>query len=493
MRLRVATIRHKVRTLLSGTVTGAVEISVARVVGLGLGIIATGLVGRSLGPSRYATFSLGLTLIIFTNMVSDFGMAPIVIRDLNQNPEPGLIRSITIMRSCLGTLGGAICVCIAYGMTSSGRDFVTCVLLLMTAPLAGLTTGEIVAQARARYSLLASFMILQSLLWVATAGLLYALHSDDHEWAIGFAGSSVVTALVVWGWARSQSRHFGRATLQVIKRVLSESWYVGAGTLVVLAYHRVDYLLLYVLRSRQTTGLYGASFRIIDQVLLVPFAFTTAFLPALARVEIDRGARRRYLLAAYRLVIIVSAALALLLFASPELWVRMAFGDAYKTAAPFLRVLAFALPGLSISYLSFQSGIVFRRSRSVFLSTLGVLVSTTALTVLLVRSFGSMGAAVSTVITESVAAISLTWIAYRGEVRSQDGAVLAQFRSLSSALHRLWISRFLLVLTIAGGCAWLLRTRQLLALVSASIIYGVGLYWLRLAGSSVRQLGNRSP
>jgi hypothetical protein len=79
-----------------------------------------------------------------------------------------------------------------------------------------------------------------------------------------------------------------------------------------------------------------------------------------------------------------------------------------------------------------------------------------------------MGAAVATLLTETLAAVVLSSIAWR-----RTAGIGSEIRALGA-----WSARLLVTTAVAGAVAWLLRSHQLLALAVAmciALLVGVGL------------------
>ena len=436
---------------------------VTRVIGLLLGVAATALVARSLLPAGFATFSLAITLSTLTILATDFGVSPIVVREIHSGNPKDLLPTVAAMRTALGLFGGTVALIVAFALTHKSGGFLVCAIILATAPLAGLGTAMIFAQATSRIYAYSGFLLLQSVMWTVTAVALYAAHATEYVWALGFALSSVITGLCVYGYRWTAFRG-GKVDFRLAKTLMKEAWMVGLATFIILAYHRLDYLILYAIEPANVTGIYAAAFRLLDQAFLVPTALVVVAVPRIAgnRHSLSSSGTRQD---SYRFVLLIASVLTILIFAAPEFLLHLAFGPAYTGAANLVRILAFCLPAMACSLMAFQLNIVDRRTRPQCLIAGAVLAVTGVITVPLILVLGSTGAAIATVCTECLAALWFVWldrVTWSFDPRGwKIGNIVTS-----------WNLRWLAVMSACGVAAYCLRGNEIAA-ESTAIIVGI--------------------
>jgi O-antigen/teichoic acid export membrane protein len=169
-------------------------------------------------------------------------------------------------------------------------------------------------------------------------------------------------------------------------------------------YQRVDVLLLGALAGVAVAGEYAAAYRILDGTFLLPTAVVAAFLPSWTARR-DRDGKTLRAGPVVVMLVCVGVLVGVELALGRELIVDLLFGDEYASAAPVLAILALSVP---IFYANIALvWIAYARRREGRVATLGVvaLITNVLLNVLLIQVLDDVGAAIATVVTESVVCV----------------------------------------------------------------------------------------
>jgi O-antigen/teichoic acid export membrane protein len=385
----------------------------ARVLGLALGVIATALVSRRLGPANYAAFALAMTLININNLVTDFGLSPLLVREVNSPGGEATITTVAVLRSVIGTVAGLISLAIAFLIAHSMSAFLCCAIILSLSPTAGLTTGLSVAQARSQFRAYSLLTVAQSLSWTAIAITLYFMTKSLTLWAVGFTLAAGLTAAAVHTHYRRTNLDRAEFSRSTARKLISESVFVAGASLFVLAYHRIDYLIVYRLEPAVTAGQYAAASRMLSQGLLVTAIVVTVLVPRFAS-QVGEGKeealwlRRCLQLAAAFGVLVMVGFLSL----SRSL-VILAFGGQFVPASNMLMELAVSMPFMSVGLMALEAHVILRRVHRQLVLALVVLTVNVIATVWGLKAFGINGAIAATDVTEALAATLFTISAFQ--------------------------------------------------------------------------------
>jgi O-antigen/teichoic acid export membrane protein len=382
-------------------------VTITRVSGLLLGVIATALVSRSIGPAAYADFALAVTLSSLCNTATDFGLSPLLVREIASTGSLHSARTVALTRTVFGTLAGAVSAAIAVLIAHSQTGAICCLIILATAPAAGLATGSTVAQALGNFGAFSLFAAVQSIAWTAVAIICYLAKASLTVWAIGFTGSSMLTGAVIHAYFRRTVPAGHRPNRKTAVRLLREGVYVATASLVVLAYHRADYILVYRLLPATTAGQYAVASRFLTQALIIPAVCVTIFAPQLASRRQDTRAFRQRLGYAVLVTAAVASVAAVALALAADLIVRIAYGSAYTDSVPMTVGLSAALVPMAVALLAMEANVIIGNVVVQLRVVLVVLVVNLPMTVVGVKLFGTTGAIVATIITEAGAALSL--------------------------------------------------------------------------------------
>jgi O-antigen/teichoic acid export membrane protein len=173
---------------------------------------------------------------------------------------------------------------------------------------------------------------------------------------------------------------------------------MGLAWIANLAFNSIDMLMLGVLSNPQQVGLYSASYRILNQVLIAYYLLTGVLYPQFAR-QGPMVRHRMLRIPIFSLLFLAGLGLALPIayFRSPLL--GFVFGKAFLGAAPFLLLLACCIPlDFLASYLS-NAYIAWNLERSVLFCAVIAAASNVALNFYGIPRYGAMAAAVNTVIS----------------------------------------------------------------------------------------------
>ncbi len=200
---------------------------------------------------------------------------------------------------------------------------------------------------------------------------------------------------------------------------------IGLGALLSALYFRVDILLIERWVGIEAVAQYNAVFRLVDAVRLFPAAVLAVTLPALVRAR-DLGPVTK---AAATLSAFGVSCGAVLWLASDRI-VTLLYGPGFASAESTLRVLALALPLMSLNYALTYHLIAWNRHRAYAGLCAAALAANLALNKWLIPALSIDGAAWATVGTEAV----LTALARK---EAKLGLVLLDMRRTAAELSRL--------------------------------------------------------
>ena len=192
---------------------------------------------------------------------------------------------------------------------------------------------------------------------------------------------------------------------------------LAAAGMLVLAYARIDQILVLEVVGAREAGLYGAVYRILEQAHFLPLTVSMTLLPLLSAAYPADPARVRELAqtTADYLAVVSLPALGVALAAAEPL-IELLFGSAFVEAAPALPVLMGAFVLICFGYLSGNLIVVLGlQRRFVGYALLGLVVNV-GLNLALLPRYGFMAAAWATLATELLV-VGLAWRAVLGELQ----------------------------------------------------------------------------
>ncbi|HSZ20163.1 MAG TPA: flippase [Candidatus Acidoferrum sp.] len=170
---------------------------------------------------------------------------------------------------------------------------------------------------------------------------------------------------------------------------------------VINLYDRIDILLLSKLAGDYATGVYGAAYRPLNVLQLLPYGILYSLLPALARgdnseTELNRLGKAMGLLLCAALLIVLGTTV----FA--DALVPLLFGSRFAAAAPALKILVWAVILRYLNYALNTRLLVTGNERLLVATSLVCLAVNVVGNLLLIPIFLWRAAAVLTIVTELV-------------------------------------------------------------------------------------------
>jgi O-antigen/teichoic acid export membrane protein len=371
--------------------------------------VSAALLFRHLGVVDTGRYVTVLSLVAIIAAFSDLGLTAVGVREIATRP-PGerwrLARDLLGLRIALTVIGIVAMIAIAWAAYSStlaaGVALAGAGLLLQATQdnwaltlLVELRLGTVSALDLLR-QLLTTLMIVA--LVVAGAGLLSFLAVPIPVGLIVLAA----TALLV------------RRTRSLVPTFSARRWREFAGVMLPYAaavaasalYFRVSILLVGILSSPNQLGYFGASFRVIEVLTIVPGLLATSAFPIFARAARDDHERLGYALGrVYEVALIAGAWVAVSIAVGAPLAIKIIGGPKFSPAVPVLAIQGIGLGAMFVSVVWGNGLLSLGLYRSILAINVAALVLNVALVTALIPLDGARGAAIGTAIAEVVAAI----------------------------------------------------------------------------------------
>lgn len=367
----------------------------ARVFGVLAGIIVAAASARVLGPAGFATFSLAQSLSTVAGLMTDFGLSPLLVRQINSRNTENVIATTSVLRTAIGTLAGLIAIALAALVTHSLSDFIACAIILVTAPAAGLTTGLTVALAELRTWRYAALIAAQSALWLVVALMLAYARANLQVWSLGFAASSLLFGLVVRAQQSSCTIVAGRFDLGLARGLLDEAYRIGLASLALTACTRLIYAQVYAHADPMDAAQFAVSLRLLEQGLVLPMTVALVGVPSFARAY-SSGAK----LSIHALKLVGASGLAALavmivVLLEPRILVSLAFGSGFIGAEGMVRLTIVGIVPATLAYALLEIAVIVRATRALWLFALALTALGQGATFVAIVLDGVKGAAIA--------------------------------------------------------------------------------------------------
>jgi O-antigen/teichoic acid export membrane protein len=207
-----------------------------------------------------------------------------------------------------------------------------------------------------------------------------------------------------WNWllVRSLVSLSWRFDMAVWKEIAERSWPIALSITFNLIYLKGDVIILSLTRSQAEVGIYGAAYKILDVLTVIPIMFMGLVLPLLVKARADGSANdwNRILQKAFDFMAILALPLvAGALVVGRDLMVLFA-GDGFAEAGPLLVILIVACAAVFFGSMFGHAVIAVKKQKVMVWGYAADAVLATALYLAIIPAYGPTGAAWVTVFAE---------------------------------------------------------------------------------------------
>ena len=209
------------------------------------------------------------------------------------------------------------------------------------------------------------------------------------------------------------------------KTVLGESWPLIISSAVIAVYTRIDQVMLKSMLDESAVGIYSVAVRISESTVIVPGVVVASFFPAV--VAAKKKTKEEYdkaVLLFFSLIVYSGMILSLIVVALSPLFINVFFGSEYSESVSVLRVhmwsMVFSFLGSACTQWLVVEGLTKYRLVRVLI---GVFVNI-SLNIVLIPSYGVLGAAYATLISQMFASYfgnlfsKKTWPVFKLQTKS---------------------------------------------------------------------------
>jgi lipopolysaccharide exporter len=447
---------------------------VVRIGNLAIGAVVTALVVRTLGETAYGEWSTTFVTIVLVGYFGNFGMQGVALREAARDPEHEheWIGAVMLVRLVMLAPLVIVSFAVIVLLHRSHEMLISGLILVLSMPFDGVGALGLLFQLRVDNRVPMLVLTIRSILWGAAVAIIYFDHGHMIVLAIAMAVTnaigSIVQVIAVW----KLGTRIPRPSRKRLRQVMNVGLPIGISGVLIIAYARIDQIIVFVVSGSGAAGLYGAVYNLIDQAHFVPASVLTSLSPVIAaswpgdRTRLLRTSR----LTAELLAVASLGGLAFAIVAAEPI-VRLIFGPQFTAAAPALPVLAGAFILISFGYLNSNLLVVLGLQRRLLRISVYALVVNLIGNAILVPLVGFMGAAWMTLVTELVVCV---------------GSLRIVLRALERPLPKPGrIGRTVLAAGLLTGLLELLRVADaslaVLAL-AACVLYPLLLFALRALG-----------
>ena len=407
---KLATLTQKVSPNLRQILGNASWLVADKILRMVVGLFVGVWTARYLGAESFGIYNYAIAFTSLFTAISGLGLNSIVIRDIVQNPHEK--QKLIGTSFALKLFGGIATSILAITLIFFVRSNDSLVHLLVAIS----TIGEIFlafdvidfwfqSQTQSQYTVAAkgiAFIIVN----------IFKIILIQLKCSVVWFSAAIVAEIILSGIGlifvyhkTGNSIRFWKYDSRVALRLLKDSWTLILSGLVIMIYMRSDQIIIGQLLGDKAVGIYSVAARLSELWYFIPMAVVTSVYPSIiAAKKASDGLYYQRIEKLLHAMSLLSYFLAISVSIVANYLVQI-FGVEYQSAAPILIVhiwtILFVSSGLVRSLWTTTEGLM----QFAFLTTCMGAILNVLLNFLLIKSFGILGSAVATLISQAVASL----------------------------------------------------------------------------------------
>lgn len=437
-----------------------------------LSLAAIGIFTRYLGQQGFGSYITILAFLQFFGIIADFGLTLMTVQMISETEDETRLNKILSNVMTLRTVSAAIFLTLAplsvlflpysadikTGVAVASLGFF---FIVLNQTLTGLFQKKLrmdkpaIAEASSR------------VIFIALAALCAGFKLGLYAIMISVTISNFAFFLMTYLFSRKYVRLQPAFDWEIWKETAKRSWPIAVSIIFNLIYLKADIIILSLFKDSVTVGLYGASYKVVEGLTVLPMMFMGIILPLLARTwaKTDTERFKRIFQKTLKFLILVSIPMVVGTFFVGEKIMVLIAGREFTASGEVLKILMIgttllflgALPAHAIIALGKQKIMAWGYVLDAAISLLGYLI--------FIPKYSYLGAAWITVFSQGFIAVLTFAVVYKTVKIKFDLSIV--FKSLlSSCLMALFLFCFS-------------NLHILLLLAIAPAIYGLALLPLR--------------
>lgn len=437
---------------------------ISQAVGGGLFFFVAVLVARHLGPADFGTWSFIFALVLVFHMLADFGLTNILVQEIARRREEvaTILGAAIPLVTLIALIGSAIIACFVplmpWEAPAKTATYIMGGTVLLTFHAA--VYGS-VSRAFEDMGLNAAGMVAQRLVLLLFVLIALRLDAGLPGIALCYLGERAF----LWAFFRIMvrvryTRYHWRFDTAYWYYLLKEGLPVGISMVLRRISWNIHTFMLMALSTAAAVGLFGAAYRVLNMINVIPFTLAVPMFPVLSRlaVESTKATFTAYIQAQRAFMLIgVPVGIWLAVVGTPVM--ALLFGPAYAEAGTTLRMLGIVAVFLFLNGMFVYLFTALGRQRH-YMVGVGICVALNlVMDLLLIPVLGAPGAVLAALIGEAGLFFTASYFL------AQQGLKVAYGRLIGRPL--------LAALPAAVPLTWVLDSPSWPNLILTSLAFGI--------------------
>lgn len=368
-----------------------------------ISLIVISKTSHYLGVEKFGEYNLVFTYLAFFTLFTDLGMSTIVIREMSVNREKAgvILFNYILIRTIL--------IAIAVSSLFLSIPFITypdstkkLIMLASLGPVLGiLTPYETAFHVSLKFKYSSMITILIRILSASLILLLIFFGASVKELIIVSLIENITNSILAFYFGKRLIKAVFNVDFSVCRFIIKNSWPLAISTITLMIYLRLDQLLIAHFSGNIAVGYYTASFKLTEQLNLIPVYTAAVLFPMLSHIRgdsLDRFVRISNL--SFKYMAMLGVFLGVLLSTFSVTLIILIYGMEFLPAqSPFTWLVWAQMLRFPNIILGMLINIMNRQKTGMFNSIFCAFISI-GMNIYLIPLFGMTGAAITSFLSE---------------------------------------------------------------------------------------------
>ncbi|MBI5680689.1 MAG: flippase [Methanobacterium sp.] len=378
---------------------------ISQIISYILAFLYTIYTANYLGVAGFGVLTVAIALGGIFSIITDFGLSVIIVREVARDKSLAkqYIWNATALKIILGviTVIAAVVFVTIKGYPAQTAGVIYLITLsFVIGGISGIFSSIFQAHEKMEYQSIA--LIINSILMFAGILIIIQYKLDIVILALFYLIISLLLlffSVIICAWKFSLPKI--EVDLSFWKPLIMDAYPLALTSLFAFIAFRVDTILLFMISGDYATGLYGASYRLMEALMFIPSVYATSILPIFSRFHVSSKDRMKiYYVKSLKYLGILGLPIAVGTTLLANKIILFIYKGDYAQSAVVLQILIWAIPIIFLAYILGASITSINKQHETVRVTLIAMILNIALNIILIPKYSYIAASVITVLTE---------------------------------------------------------------------------------------------
>ena len=376
---------------------------------IGMGLFITAWMARYLGPEQFGMLNYAISFVALFGILSSLGLDKLVTRELLNNPEDNqYIMGTSFLLRFIGAIVLLPIAIFTVSVIRPDNELIFMMVLIISSSFFFNSFSVIKywfeSHVQAKYSVIVEAVLVFISAFIKGTLIYLEAPLVAFAWVVLVESILMAFGLIAMYVSKLNKLSSWKVSFEKAKYLLKEAYPLILAGAVYMFFVRIDQVMLGSMVGDEAVGVYAVAVRLSESWIFIPGIIATSLFPAMLNAR--KKDYSRYLQITQHLLNLMAllgvlVAIVTIFVASP--FVNLIFGHNYEESSLILVIHIWGMVFTAISIISFRYFLSEGLQIYSFYRAFAGLILNIVLNYFLIPTYGAIGAAIATVISQMVA------------------------------------------------------------------------------------------